>query len=382
MKRYLVGSPLLLALLLTLLVGCSKTEDADLLAQLPLDVAAGKALAEQNCMECHGLDGQGVTDDIPNLAAQNEIYLLKTFQTYDHGTRTRSSGDKMEIAEELTPTRLRNVVGYYVSLPPLVKLDSSSDRYSYYDRGKALAKPCMVCHGIDGNPAKAGIPRLAGQHPQYLLKATKSYQDGSRLMPSANGKLKGLSQADLENIALYFALQPAKPAENSVTNSREGKKFTYNCTECHGSKGSSKNVEVPNLAGQDSQYLNSVIKAYRDNVREYDKMHQPIAELKGNEIEKIALFFSTEPPATITFRSPESAYALARKCDRCHTLNGANPEMQAPKLNGQNYRYLINALTVYRDGQRESSAMHKMSSVYGDATIEGLATYYSAQPAK
>jgi cytochrome c553 len=57
--------------------------------------------------------------------------------------------------------------------------------------------------------------------------------------------------------------------------------------------------------------------------------------------------------------------------------------MLTPKLNGQNSSYLIKAMTAYRDGDRGSSAMHKISSgLYFDASIEGIATYYSAQAAK
>src|SRR3990172_1033827 len=99
MKKYIVG----ISLLLALLAGCSEKQDPNALQQLPRDIEAGKALAQKTCVRCHGMDGRGVKDNIPNLAAQIETYLLKAFQTYDHGKRTSSSGDVMEIAKELTP---------------------------------------------------------------------------------------------------------------------------------------------------------------------------------------------------------------------------------------------------------------------------------------
>jgi cytochrome c553 len=56
--------------------------------------------------------------------------------------------------------------------------------------------------------------------------------------------------------------------------------------------------------------------------------------------------------------------------------------MLTPKLKGQHRTYLINAMIEYRDGDRGSTAMHKISSVfYFDASIEGIATHYAAQPA-
>lgn len=379
MYRYIVG----ISLLLVLLAGCSEKKESTALQQLPLDLAAGKELAQKNCSACHGMDGRGVEDDIPNLAAQVEAYLLKAIQTYDHGKRAGSSGDAMGIAQKLTPDQLRNVVGYYAGLPPLGKPGNVGVSYSYYERGEELSKPCFRCHGTDGNPAAAGLPRLAGQHPQYIIKATKAYQDGTRTMPTMHEKLTGLSQSDLENIAIYFALNKPKPAASKVTNPYEGKMYANSCTKCHGAMGSSEDVSIPNLAGQDVKYLKTIIKAYRDNVREHSVMHQAMTGIKDSEIEKIAIFFASEQPTQIAFVPPEPVDALAQKCDLCHNLGSANPDMLAPKLKGQNRTYLINAMTTYRDGDRGSSAMHKMTTfLYFDATIEAIATYYSAQAAQ
>ena len=379
MNIYVAG----ISLLLALLAGCSEKQEPNALQKLPLDLEAGKALAQKSCSHCHGMDGRGVKDGIPNLAAQIETYLFKAAQTYDHGKRAGSSGDVMKIAKELTPNQLRNVLGYYASLPPLSDPRNTSAGYSYYDRGEALSKPCIRCHGTDGNPTEAGLPRLAGQHPQYVVKALKAYRDGTRTMPTMHEKLTGLSQADLENIAIYFALNKPKPAASKVANPYEGKQFTNNCAKCHGSMGSSDDTGIPNLAGQDVKYLNNMIKAYRDKVRNHNVMHQVISGLTDSDIEKIAIYFASEQPSQISFVPPEPVSALAQKCDLCHNLGSTNPEMLTPKLKGQNRTYLINAMTAYRDGDRGSSAMHKMSSVlYFDATIEAMATHYSAQAAK
>ena len=380
MNNYVVG----ISLLLALLAGCSEKKEPNALQQLPPNIATGKELAQKSCSPCHGLDGRGVKDNIPNIAGQIETYLLKAAQTYNHGKRAGSSGGAMDIAKELTPDQLHNVLGYYASLPLLLgNPGNMSGSYSYYDRGAELSKPCAGCHGADGNPTEAGLPRLAGQHPQYIVKATKAYRDGTRIMPTMHEKLAGLSQADLENIAIYFALNKPKPAIGKVTNPYEGKQFTHDCAKCHGSMGSSEENSVPNLAGQDVKYLNTMIKAYRDKVRDHSVMHQVISGLKDSEIEKIAIFFASEQPSQITFIPPEPISVLAQKCDLCHNAGNVNPEMLTPKIKGQNRTYLINAMTAYRDGDRGSSAMHKMSSaLYFDATIEAVAAYYSAQAPK
>ena len=279
--------------------------------------------------------------------------------------------------------QLQNVVGYYASLPPLSNPGNKNASYSYYNRGEELSKPCVGCHGTDGNPTQTGVPRLAGQHPQYIVKATKAYREGTSIMPVMHEKLASLSQADIENIAIYFALNKPKPVAGKATNPNESMQFTIYCAECHGSAGSSGDASIPNLAGQDVKYLNTKIKAYRDKVRDHGMRHQAISVLKDSEIEKIAAFFSSEQPIQSTIVPPEPINTLVQKCDLCHNLGNTNPEMLTPKLNGQNRTYLINAMTSYRDGDRGNSAMHKISSaLYFDTTIEGIATYYSAQTAK
>ncbi|MBK9161292.1 MAG: cytochrome c4 [Nitrosomonadales bacterium] len=379
MNKQVLGFSLLLALL----AGCSEKQDSQDMAQLPLDIEAGKAVAQKNCAICHGMDGRGAADNIPNLAAQLESYLLKAVQTYDHGKRVDSSGNVMKIAEELTHQQLRDVSGFYASLPPLAKPASEAVNYSYYDRGQALSKPCASCHGADGNTEVDGVPRLAGQHPQYITKALKAYRDGVRTMPSMHATLSGLSQADIENIAIYFALNEPKSAGSKASNSHEGMQFISTCVKCHGTAGYSDDVSVPNLAGQNAQYLNKVIKSYRDSGRDHKQMHQALSGLRDEEISKIATFFATELPVHSSFTPPETIQSLVQKCDLCHSKGDANPEMLTPKINGQNRTYLINAMTTYRDGDRGNSAMHTIgSSLYFDATIEGLAEYYSAQEAK
>lgn len=379
MNKYVAG----LSLFLALLSGCAEKQEQDSLQQLPLDLASGKEIAQKSCSACHGMDGRGVSDDIPNLAAQVESYLLHAIQTYKHGKREASGGAAMDIANQYSPSQLRNVLGYYASLPPLSNPNARQVNYSYYDLGKELSKPCSRCHGPDGNPKDAGIPHLAGQHPQYIVKATRAYQDGTRTMPTMHKELADLSLADIENVAIYFGMNEPKRHSSKVANPYEGKQFTYNCTQCHGSTGTSTDLSIPNLAGQDVTYLYNMIRAYRDKVREHSTMHQLIKDFKDSEVKKIAEYFASEEPVKMSFVPPESVTSLAQKCDLCHNRASTNPEMLAPKLKGQNRAYLVKALAIYRDGDRGNTAMHKMSSMlYFDTTIEGIATHYSAQNAE
>ncbi len=68
---------------------------------------------------------------------------------------------------------------------------------------------CQTCHGMDGNSQNADYPRLGGQHPDYLAKALRDYKSGSRKNPIMAGFAGTLSKEDIENVAAYYASQPA-----------------------------------------------------------------------------------------------------------------------------------------------------------------------------
>jgi cytochrome c553 len=77
--------------------------------------------------------------------------------------------------------------------------------------GQAKAAICAGCHGADGNSTIPMYPKLAGQHEQYLVKAIKAYKSGDRKDPTMAPMAATLtSDADIENVAAYFASQTPK----------------------------------------------------------------------------------------------------------------------------------------------------------------------------
>ncbi len=73
--------------------------------------------------------------------------------------------------------------------------------------GKEKSAACAGCHGADGNSQSADFPRLAGQHEDYLLRALIDYKSGKRQNPIMSGQAGGLSKADMQDPAAYFAAQ-------------------------------------------------------------------------------------------------------------------------------------------------------------------------------
>jgi len=71
--------------------------------------------------------------------------------------------------------------------------------------GKAKSATCAGCHGAKGISAVPIYPNLAGQKEAYLAKQIKQFKDGVRKDPTMNAMTKPLSDADIANIAAYYA---------------------------------------------------------------------------------------------------------------------------------------------------------------------------------
>jgi cytochrome c553 len=71
--------------------------------------------------------------------------------------------------------------------------------------GKAKAAMCAACHGAAGVSAVPMYPNLAGQKEAYIVKQLKAFKAGTRKDPIMSGMAAPLSDADMANLAAYFA---------------------------------------------------------------------------------------------------------------------------------------------------------------------------------
>jgi cytochrome c553 len=377
MKNLLIGIVLSAAL-----VGCTDKDQSTAKPatekQAAADTSAGKAIAERDCKACHGLDGKGAAPGIPNLAAQRDRYLLASLKEYKEGKRVHAA--QMDMAANMSEADMRNVVAYYAGLPAIASATGNDLKVSSpYEDGKALAAACTKCHGDDGNSRTPGTPSLAGQQPHYLVAAIQEYHQGERKTAPMKSMLTGSDKLQLEKLGLYFASQtPVQRPPPPFGNPEAGKPTTALCGGCHGIGGVSHDASTPSLAGQDPQYLVKAIKAYR-TTRQHWGMQRYVTGLSDQDIANIAAFYAIQKPLAAD-KVPSSTQELAEKCNRCHDAD--NAAIAAPKMRGQDKDYLVMALRAYRDGKRESSTMHSMSSIYSNALIDSVATLYAGQPGK
>ena len=77
------------------------------------------------------------------------------------------------------------------------------------EKGRQKVAMCQGCHGIPGwrtaYPEVYQVPKIAGQHPVYLVSALKDYKSGARTHPSMTAIAASLSEEDMANLAAYYA---------------------------------------------------------------------------------------------------------------------------------------------------------------------------------
>ena len=71
--------------------------------------------------------------------------------------------------------------------------------------GKTKSAVCAACHGPTGKSTNAAWPNLTGQKQTYMVKQLEAFRDGSRKSPLMSPMAKPLSDADIADLAAFFA---------------------------------------------------------------------------------------------------------------------------------------------------------------------------------
>lgn len=348
------------------------------------DVADGKKVAESTCAACHGASGISKLPGIPNLAGQRPAYLYLELRAYQSGARSDASMNN--IVKPLNDSALVKVAAYYASLEPAAAVAGGKPAAAPLDpvqAGKAAAAACAGCHGDTGISKMPGTPSLVGLDPKYLVAAMKAYKSGQRKNDVMKSMLASVVDADLGNIALYYALQkPARAQTPAPGDQAAGKAAAATCAGCHGESGVSGNPAIPSLAGQDAQYLAAALHAYKDGSRGDETMSGLAASLDETGAKNLAAFYASLQPLPTNVRKPLTTAEWAQRCDRCHGVDGNSTDPRLPALAAQRVDYLAKVLHAYRAGQRKSPQMSAMSEGLTETEVENLAGYYAQKKAR
>lgn len=168
------------------------------------DAAAGEKKAEL-CLSCHRIDnshGAPILDGLP------VSYLLRQFEFFKSGKRF---GPAMQTnLSSLSPEDLQDIADYFSSRPPTRAFPTMSIDQQAQELGSKIANDldCARCHGENYRGTNE-VPRLAGQHRNYLALHTTRLQRDLSLHPSMSSSSKPIPQPDIETMATFFgSLEP------------------------------------------------------------------------------------------------------------------------------------------------------------------------------
>jgi cytochrome c553 len=253
--------------------------------------------------------------------------------------------------------------------------------------GKIIAeRDCKACHGHDGKGVAPAIPNLAAQRQQYLYNSLKEYKDGKRSHAALKNMTTNMSEADLHNVAAYFA--SLAPISNKTTTDvkhsspyEQGKVLAGACAKCHGEDGNSTIPGTPSLAGQQPHYLVAAIQEYHQGDRAKDAMRSSLRDSDNLELESLALYFASQTPvkrAAPTHGDPVAGEPASAMCGGCHGARGVSADAATPSLAGQDAEYLVKAIKAYRT-TRKNWGMQRYVAGLSDKDIDNIAAFYASQ---
>jgi cytochrome c553 len=146
---------------------------------------------------------------------------------------------------------------------------------------------CSACHGLDGNSVITANPKLASQHPEYLVKQLTEFKSGKRINAVMSGMAAGLSDDDMKGLATYFSNQTLKlGAAKANGKGSLGEKIYRGgiaetnvpaCAACHGPTGAGLPKQFPRLGGQHADYTVTQLRTFRTGERANAPMMMTIA---------------------------------------------------------------------------------------------------------
>ena len=208
----------LAACLAAALGGCANVERSRDLAN---PAVPGKVLAQQVCSNCHGVDGNSVSPNFPNLAAQTEPYLVEQLSAFRKHNRLDPAGFEYMwgLSRSLTDRQISELASYFTG-QKLAAPAYATGKPELREAGKAVFSSgvpdknipaCSTCHGAEGL-GNQQFPRIAGQHADYLAKQLLVFQRTDERPEGAVMKViaHDLTRENIASVAAYLESLPAR----------------------------------------------------------------------------------------------------------------------------------------------------------------------------
>jgi cytochrome c553 len=190
------------ALAAAALLFCMGTTTAQTQAQTTSQPSPGQLAL---CAACHGAQGNSQIPSIPSLAGQPKTFIENQLVLIREGIR--EVPQMKGLLDKITDEEFITLANYFAAQTP-VKATTTSIHSATYLRGQETAKKmlCGTCH-LPNYVGQNQIPRLAGQHEEFLVLSIKQFRDGKSTGRDTNmsAAVQGMKDADVADLAHYLA---------------------------------------------------------------------------------------------------------------------------------------------------------------------------------
>ena len=172
--------------------------------------------------------------------------------------------------------------------------------------GKAISYTCLGCHGIPGYRnafPNYSVPKLEGQHPEYIVIALQAYRAGERSHITMHSQASSLSDQDMQDIAAYFAGKPLKTGNPPQGKTPDAAQV---CVACHGPDGVGITPQYPSLAGQHPDYIERALHDYKAGGRKNPIMGTFAGQIKEEDVRVLAQYYAQQKPSLETESRPST----------------------------------------------------------------------------
>jgi len=157
----------------------------------------------QTCVECHGPGGNSTQPQFPILAGQTARYLYLQLRDFQEGRRVDPVMSPM--AAGLTRDEMHALADWFAAQKPAPQTFKVDPQKARLGKAKADETLCTMCH-LGGFAGQNEIPKVAGQHYEYIVKQLMDFKARRRTNDAGNmtSVASTLSDDDIRNVAQYI----------------------------------------------------------------------------------------------------------------------------------------------------------------------------------
>ena len=167
------------------------------------DVEAGRGKAAV-CAACHGPTGNSTNPQFPVLAGQTARYIYLQLRDFKEGRREAPTMQPM--VQTLSREDMLDLAAFFAAQLPLDTGFKVDEKRAQRGRAKAQETLCTMCH-LGGFKGQNEIPRVAGQHHDYVVKQLGDFKAGRRTNDAGtmSSVSKTLSDQDMDDLAHFLS---------------------------------------------------------------------------------------------------------------------------------------------------------------------------------